>query len=127
MTFDTLPANEPFRLYKLPDGRWLLVVRDGVTFGELDRAYRLYLEGPARDYLHWACWVPDPRVDPEGYRKRAWWDPDEPLIWATIGGLEAADRLIPWDHGADAGHLLAHRIAALYAAQHAAHLTAHLN
>jgi hypothetical protein len=123
MTFGTLRSNEAFRVFQLPDGRWLIVVRDGVTFGELDRAYLRRLEGPARDYLHWACWVPDPRVDPEGYRKRAWWDPDEPLIWATIGGLEAADRLIPWDHGADAGHLLAHRLDV----GHEAHLTAHLN
>ncbi|MFC4562751.1 hypothetical protein ACFO4E_12870 [Nocardiopsis mangrovi] len=97
ITLGSLPRRTPFILAKRPGG-YLIVISDGITFGELEHAYMNTLRGPVRGLLYAACGVPDPAIDPDGYERARWWDLDQVVDWETIAGLEELGRIARWPH-----------------------------
>jgi hypothetical protein len=103
MTIDTLPRSVPYLSEELPDGTVVMILRDGVTYHELERAYAKWLRGPARAALYRAFSMPDPEVRPDVYERTYWWERDAPVPISDITGAEAAGRLAPWPHGRTIG------------------------
>lgn len=98
MTLDNdMPRTEAYRLYHLPD-RFLVAVNALAPCEQIEHHYEKSLRGVPRRLVHWAFQVPDPRVDPEGYRAGAFWSPDTLPEWAWFDQMEAQGRLVPFDH-----------------------------
>jgi hypothetical protein len=106
VTADTLPVGTDFvcrRVRRADHPSWyLIVVRDGVTYGELARAYT---GGRLPEWVRARMWVPlgvaDPATDLVGYHRTRWWDEEWATSHTTAHLLEDAagpDLLTPWHH-----------------------------
>lgn len=105
-TTDTLPAGAAYvcrRVRRADHPSWyLLVVRDGITYGELSRAYA---SGRLPVWVRPRLWRPmgvvDPAVDFDAYHRTRWWNEE----WETshtlahlLEDVAGPDLIEPWPH-----------------------------
>lgn len=100
VTLDTLPPDVAYIPIEIAPGYWLIIVRDGITYGELVRAYVNTLPAWVRKRLFAAVGVPDAILDPDGCQRAIWWHPDWIVTLVSIHILERAvpGLITPWDH-----------------------------
>lgn len=80
VTCDTLPSRYDYYRYEVTPGHWLIVVRDGITYGQLAAAYaRGHLPAWARARLWVPLGVADPAEDLAAYHRTRWWNEE----WET--------------------------------------------
>lgn len=102
VTADTLPTRIAYYLHDLGDGHWLIVVRDGITYGELAAAYA---RGRIPVWARARMWVPlgvaDPADDVDAYHRTRWWREE----WETshtaaelLEGAAGPDLITRWPH-----------------------------
>ncbi|WP_017613512.1 hypothetical protein [Nocardiopsis salina] len=87
-----IPPTTTFEVGTLGPDWHLIIVRHGVTFGELVRAYHRALPGWARWRLYTSLGVIDPAVDLVGYIRTRWWDDEWPITTDTEFRVAAAGR-----------------------------------
>lgn len=105
-TTDTLPAGTPYvhrRVRRPGHPSWfLLVVRDGITYGELCQAYATgRLPAWVRSRLWRPMGVVDPAIDLDGYHRTRWWDEEWPVSHTLAHLLEdvaGPEMVTPWPH-----------------------------
>ncbi|MFC4565517.1 hypothetical protein ACFO4E_26980 [Nocardiopsis mangrovi] len=89
---DDLPPRRPFVRQKVPGGH-LIVIRRGIEYGDLHRAYTRKLVPTARRALYHAVFTPDPVDDPEGFAAAQWWPDDDELPYSLVQDLIALGRM----------------------------------
>jgi len=102
VTCDTLPPRRAYYRYDLGGGHWLIVVRHGITYGALARAYA---RGRAPAWARARMWVPlgvvDPADDLAAYHRRRWWGEEWETSHTAAQLLEDAagpDLITRWPH-----------------------------
>jgi len=100
VTLDTLPTRRPYYRHELETGWWLIVIRDGIEFGTLIRAYQGRLPAWARRRLYSAFGSVDPFDDPVLAAKLEWWDEEWPVGTSAVSIAEDAypGLITPWAH-----------------------------
>lgn len=106
VTSDTLPTRVDYLCRRVRrathPGHWLLVVRDGITYGQLAAAYaRGNLPAWARARLWAPLGVADPAECWDAYHRTRWWSEDWETNHTAAHLLEDAagpDLIEPWPH-----------------------------
>lgn len=102
ITLDTLSARRAYYRYELDPGWWLIVIRDGIAFDALARAYTRRLPGWARARIYTPLGVTDPAEDLAAYQQGRRWDPAQPVTAQVFTPMEevaaAGGYVIPWPH-----------------------------
>ena len=102
VTVKPLPGTVDFLHRPVRPGWHLVVVRAGITFGELARAYTRDLPEWARWRLYTSLEVVDPAVDLSEYHSTRWWAEHWTITRATGAMVSAAGRkaglLVPLPH-----------------------------
>ncbi|WP_017599228.1 hypothetical protein [Nocardiopsis lucentensis] len=100
VTLDTLRADIPYIPYEVNPGHHLIIARDGITYGELIRAYISQLPDWARRRLFHSVGMPDLYENPELWERLNWWNPDWPVTPTSVHLIENAvpGLITPWCH-----------------------------
>lgn len=103
VTVKPLPITTNFQYRPLAPDWYLIVVRHGITFGEIVRAYHWNLPTWARSRLYTTLGVTDPAVDLADYHCTRWWPEGRIITTATeelvAAAGEAAGLLVPLPRG----------------------------